>query len=88
MWYCKLESPIERELARMNGFVHERNLKPDYAYVSAGCGQRLDKHNFSKALQEKRLVKFDPSKSEIDNMEMNGYKRVFDCGKEVWIKRF
>lgn len=88
IWYCKLESPIERKLAYAIGFTHIRNLKPDYMYVANGYLQRLNKHYFSKQHQKECLKVFDPCKSEIDNMETNGYKRVFDCGKEVWIKTY
>lgn len=26
--------------------------------------------------------------SEVDNMKMNGYKRIFDCGNLVFVKKY
>ncbi|QQV87837.1 hypothetical protein [Campylobacter phage CJLB-7] len=33
-----------------------------------------------------KLEKFDPNLTESENMKLNGYNRVWDCGQGVWIK--
>ncbi len=32
------------------------------------------------------LEKFDPAKSEAENMKANGYNRIYDCGNMVFEK--
>lgn len=39
---------------------------------------------FQKHLLEKKLEYFNPSLSEWDNMVINGYDRIWDCGTLVY----
>ena len=39
------------------------------------------KHKLSRLLET-----FDPSKTEWDNMVLNGWDRIWDCGSLVWLK--
>ena len=34
------------------------------------------------------MDKFDESKSEWQNMQDNGYDRIFDCGNLVFVKSY
>lgn len=62
------------------GFVKDKLLKPDYKYLVVDT--RKHKLWFRRDhLYEFLGDKFNPSMSEVQNMESNGYYRVFDCGK-------
>ena len=43
---------------------------------------KYQKHKLGKLLET-----FDPAKSEIENMKLNGYHRIFDCGNLVFVKK-
>jgi len=32
-----------------------------------------------------KLEIFDETLTEVDNMYNNGYRRIYDCGNQVWI---
>jgi G:T-mismatch repair DNA endonuclease (very short patch repair protein) len=62
------------------GFTVDSILPPDYKYVVNN--QRIHKFNFRRKHLRKFLgSRFEPSLSEVQNMERAGYYRVFDCGK-------
>lgn len=42
---------------------------------------KYQKHKLNNILDN-----FDESKSEWDNMSMNGYNRIFDCGNLVYVR--
>ena len=43
---------------------------------------KYQKHKLGKLLEI-----FDPAKSEIENMKLNGYHRIFDCSNLVFVKK-
>ena len=67
------------------GFVLEGVSKPNYWYVRGG--EKLSRY----ACQKHRLKDvlgdaFDPNLSEFENMSLNGWTRVHDCGNMVFVK--
>ena len=60
------------------GWSHEYNTPPDYQYVVGD--KRVRKQNYRRAVLGRKLEFFDPSLSERENMEMNGIRRVYNCG--------
>ena len=44
---------------------------------------KYQKHKLKNILEH-----FDESKSEVQNMKDNGYKRIFDCGNIVYVKEY
>jgi len=65
-------------LYKTNGFHKIRNSKPNYFYIVSGSLKsriQYQKHN----LPDKLLI-FNPELSEADNMEENGFYRIFDSG--------
>jgi hypothetical protein len=60
------------------GFVKTHDVPPNYCYVIGK--NRVSKRLFQRKHLAKRLNKFNPSQSERENMEANGYSRIFDCG--------
>ena len=70
------------------GFTEEGRIPPDYFYSKQGL--RIHKSNLQKsrvkAAAEKGLALFDPSFTELELSQLNGYSRVWDCGKVRWVK--
>lgn len=68
------------------GFKYSHNSRPNYWY----CKQfnRLHRSNFQKHMLKDKLQKFDEKLSECENMRMNNYLRIWDCGNAVyeWVK--
>ena len=60
------------------GFEFLRETEPSYFYVnklSVLSRYQCQKHKLSKLLEN-----YDPSLSESENMSINGYTKVYDCG--------
>lgn len=64
------------------GFEKTGISAPNYQYIVNGklySRVKYQKHKLSKVLE-----KFDPKLSEIENMHINGFYRIFDCGNIVY----
>jgi hypothetical protein len=59
---------------------------PNYWVMPPGSGARLNRMNFQKHKLEKILENFDPNLTETENLQMNNYSRIWDCGqlKFIW----
>lgn len=70
-----------------NGFTLARQTPPNYFYIKRGqiCGSRVkyQKHKLSKMIQI-----FDNNLTERENMYNNKYRRIYDCGNYVYIKKY
>jgi len=68
------------------GFDFIKNTVPSYWYFNK-IGRRFHRFNFRKDQLSKKLQTFDPSLTEWENMQLNGYDRIWDCGnlKYEWI---
>jgi len=67
------------------GFDFEKNTSPSYIYwknYKIKNRMSCQKHKLHKLLEI-----FDSSKSEYENMKVNGWRRVWDCGNTKWIKK-
>lgn len=64
------------------GFRNIGITKPGYFYISNNF--RQGRYKFQKHKLEKILPIFDPELTEIDNMQLNGYHRVWDCGNYIY----
>lgn len=71
------------------GFKLKHTSAPNYHYFEQnGNTLRLySRHNFQKHKLSKILPIFDPNLTEWQNMQNNGYDRIWDCGNDVfeWI---
>lgn len=75
------------ESYRKMGFEFSHQSSPSYHYTNDG----IILHNrvkFQKHKLEKLLTTFDPQLTEAQNMAVNGYYRVWDCGTQVFIKLY
>ena len=66
------------------GFVHSHDSSPNYKYTQ---DYRVfeNRVKYQKHKLPKLLDKFNPDMTEWENMQMNGYDRIWDCGNSVWI---
>ena len=65
------------------GFKQQSTSPPGYWYVSGkGLHHRMQ---FQKHRLQKQLKVFDPACSEEQNMLLNGYRVLWDCGNHVFL---
>lgn len=68
------------------GFSVEAVLPPDYTYLDPNRSIRLHKSAFQRSRLKKRFGEnFNPDLSEKQNCEINGFYRIYDCGKTRWV---
>jgi len=69
------------------GFKKVSNGVPSYWYMK-GYLERMHRFNFRKNILNEKLEDFDSNITEWENMQVNGYDRIWDCGhlKYVWEK--
>ena len=65
------------------GFINEGRTSPNYFYVYAN--KRYNRFKFRKSELPKLLKIFDKDLSEYQNMLLNGYDRIWDCGHDKWV---
>lgn len=75
-------------LYRKLGFRLLRRSPPNYWYFRRNDISLLSRVNFQKHRLKNVLERFDPSKSERENMKDNGYYRIYDCGNLVFVKEY
>lgn len=67
------------------GFSFVANTPPNYHYTVDGYVELQSRINWQKAKLAKKLLTFDPSLSEWENMKLNGFDRIWDCGHSKWV---
>jgi hypothetical protein len=67
------------------GFDFVNNTPPNYHYTIDGYVTLQNRINWQKAKLHKKLLTFEPSLSEWENMKINGFDRIWDCGHSKWI---
>lgn len=73
------------DLYRIMGFTHDSDTPPNYFYIKYGKSDRLHRYGFTKHNLSKKLDKFDKNLTEWQNMQLNGYDRIWDCGHSKWV---
>lgn len=68
------------------GFQLSHESPPGYYYITKNGTYAGTRQQWQKHLLADKLEKFDPNLSENENMIMNGYSRVWDCGQLVFTK--
>ena len=91
----KIISYADRRYSNDSAFYNKIGFKlvsktpANYWYFSLTNTKKLYyRFGFRKDQLSKKLTNFDPNLSEWQNMQLNGYDRIWDCGhlKFVWIK--
>ncbi len=71
-------------LYKQLGFQFLHNSKPNYFYLEKDHMDLLSRQQFQKHKLKDKLSIFYPELSEWENMKLNGYDRIWDCGNGVW----
>lgn len=64
------------------GFKFIRNTDPSYWYIIDD--ELHHRFEFRKSVLKDKLLKYDESKSELENMADNGYSWIYDCGNKLY----
>ena len=80
--YCDLRYGIGN-VYHKNGFDYINNSNPNYYYLDKNF-RRLSRLQFQKHLLENKLDQFDSNLTEWENMQLNGYNRIWDCGNAIY----
>lgn len=67
------------------GFAFVNNTPPNYHYIIDSYDSVQSRINWQKAKLERKLTIFDPKQTEWQNMQNNGFDRIWDCGHSKWI---
>ena len=67
------------------GFTFLKKSEPDYFYFKKGTLELYHRSNFQKHLLKEKLEYFDETKTETENMYLNGYRKIYDCGNLVYV---
>jgi len=67
------------------GFSFVENSPPSYHYIISAYDTLKNKSNWTKAKLAKKLLTFDPAISEWENMKLNEFDRIWDCGHSKWV---
>jgi len=75
------------QLYSMLGFGYQKTSAPNYFYFkrNGDTNELFSRVRFQKHKLEKQLDEFYPQLTEWDNMKLNGYDRIWDCGNDVWV---
>lgn len=65
-----------------SGFTELKDSSPNYWYWKTP-EKLFSRIEFQKHKLIEKLEKFEPDLTEVENMRMNGYKRIWDCGNKV-----
>ena len=83
--YCD-RSWSEGNLYKQLGFKNIDKSTPSYFYsngITTITRYQAMKHKLKKLLGDK----FDQKLSENENMSLNGFFRIFDCGNLIFVKK-
>lgn len=71
-------------LYKQNNFTELPDSKPDYWYCLPRKMKLEHRSNYQKHMLYKKLEKFDPALSELENMFNNGWRVIYDCGNKIF----
>jgi|TARA_R110000787_G_scaffold17748_1_gene55083 hypothetical protein len=71
-------------LYKQLGFEFLHNSTPNYFYAKGDMLSLKSRLQFQKHKLKDKLDVFDSDLSEWENMKINGYDRIWDCGNSVW----
>lgn len=73
---------INKNVYLKNGFQLESSTSPNYYYVNkTSYLHRKNRMNYQKHKLKEKLRLFDPVLTEWENMQLNGFDRIWDCGQ-------
>lgn len=84
--YCDLRWGTGK-LYQALGFTEAKVSPPNYFYFKSADNTNtlLSRQVFQKHKLPSKLDVFNPDLTEWENMQANGYDRIWDCGNGVWV---
>lgn len=76
---------FDGELYKNLGFVFHSITPPNYFYISSDYKTLYGRQSYQKHKLSKILKNFNPNISEWQNMKLNGFDRIWDCGNGKWV---
>jgi hypothetical protein len=73
------------EVYAMLGFKYQGSTLPNYHYIVDNYQTIENRICWQKHKLKNKLNVFDPNLSEWENMKINGYDRIWDCGNGKWV---
>lgn len=71
------------------GFAFKHNTSPNYKYFKIGSYKFYSRNQFMKRkLSKLKDFDFHEELTEIENMQLNGYSLIYDCGNAVYVKEY
>ncbi len=88
---CSIVSYANRRWSQGNlyeklGFKLDHVSEPNYFYFLTNENILYSRNKFQKHKLKDVLKEFNPDKTETENMLLNGYRKIFDCGNLVYVK--
>lgn len=75
-WSHKSEDIVYEKM----GFDFVKETEPNYFYIAKNGGKRYHRFSFRKSELKNKLSVFDDDLTEWENMQLNEYDRIWDCG--------
>jgi len=72
------------DVYKKNGFKFLNTIPPSYFYTK-NYADFYNRINFQKKKLQTMLDTFDPKLTEWENMQNNGYDRIWNCGNDSWV---
>jgi len=69
---------------KSSGFISSGESTPSYYYLNKTYRNKFSRLQFQKHKLPNLLEVFDPNLTEWENMQLNGYDRIWDCGNFVF----
>jgi hypothetical protein len=73
------------EIYMKMGMLFVGNSPPNYYYIVDGYQNVKNRMSFQKHKLKRILPIFDNNISEWENMKLNGFDRIWDCGNSKWV---
>jgi len=67
------------------GFEFIDNTPPNYHYILNGYSNVQNRINWQKHKLKEKLLGFDETLTEWENMKNHGFDRIWDCGHGKWV---
>lgn len=75
----------EGKMYEILGFTLENTSDPDYKYIMIGESMLHYRFGYRKGALKDKLLYYEDALPEIILMDLNGYSRIYDCGKKTWV---
>jgi very-short-patch-repair endonuclease len=66
------------------GFVFDGETGPGFYYITDDYLLRETRYKYQKYMLENKIETYDEALTEWENMQLNGYDRIWDCGNAKW----